>query len=92
MGLFLNIPEMHLKIELFGEEFVTMGTHEFGNSKMYHLGMLIQITFLGESHVTLATLEGALPCVCPQVVEILAHGKDTKLAFVVLRNRVLALE
>ena len=75
---------MHLKIGLICEEFVRMGRHEFGYSKMYHLGMLIKVTLLGESHVTLATLEGALPCVCPQVVEILAHGKDTKLAFVVL--------
>lgn len=83
---------MYLKIELFGEEFVTMGAHEFGHPKMYHLGMLIQVTLLGESHVTLATLEGAFPCVCPKVVKILAHGKDTKLAFFVLRNRVLALE
>lgn len=83
---------MHLKIELFGEEFVTMWTHKFGNSKMYHLGMLVQIPLLRKFHVTLATLEGALSCVCPQVVKILAHGKDTKLAFAVLRNRMLALE
>ena len=69
-----------------------MRAQEFGNPKMYHLGMLIEVTLLGESHVTLATLEGALPCVRPQVVKILAHGKDTKLANLVLRSRVLALE
>lgn len=54
--------------------------------------MLVEITFLRESHVALFALEGALTGMGPQVIEIFAHGGNTKRASLVVRGLVLALE
>lgn len=83
---------MYLEVELLREKLLTMGALEFGHSHMDHLGMLIEVSLLREFHVAVAALKGALPCVRPQMVKILAHRKDTELASFVLRNGMLALE
>lgn len=76
---------MDLEVELFGKWFIAMRAQEFGNSHVDHLGVLVQVSLLGESHVAVATLEGALAGVRSQVVKIFAHRKDTELTSFLLR-------
>jgi hypothetical protein len=40
-----------------------------------HQHVLVQVTFLGEPHFAVIALIRLLFCVCPQVVEELAHRK-----------------
>lgn len=59
---------------------------------MDHLGVLVEVAFLGESHVAVAALEGALASMGAKMVEVLAHRKDAKNASFVVRSRMLALK
>ena len=47
---------------------------------MDHFLVLIQVALLGEVHVALATTEGALTRMRPQMVKVLAHGEYRELA------------
>lgn len=70
---------MDLEVELFRKWFIAVRAQKFCNSHMDHLGVLVQVSLLGKSHVAVAAQEGALAGVRPQVVKILAHRKDTEL-------------
>ena len=75
-----DIPKMYLKIEFFGERFITVGAEEFWDAHMDHLVVLIQISFLWKIHRALFAREWSLARVSSQVIEVLTHWQDRESA------------